>query len=170
METYEEVRLHPALRAADAMQKPAGALVHEQARRDLDTQYRSRHALRVRQFEPFDQGINRRLDRIVDNLGDVLFGGVEPIQRDAHDIPRTVVDTEYKDAAVAVGERRELVGELLARRSLDPLAGEHDLLQLEIRALSEPDAPQQCFGRVKHGERPRGGDGTGVRTPVGRPP
>ena len=47
----------------------------------------------------------------MDNLGHVLLGGGEPIQWDAHDVPRTVVDAEHKNAAVGVGESRELVGQ-----------------------------------------------------------
>ena len=126
----EVVRRHLALLAANAVQVAAGRLMHEQAAWHVDLHNRHLAAACRGQIQTLYRRRKGRIDGISADFPHQTLGSIQLVQRDADDLAPLVLDAQHEDTAVAVGKRRQAIGDILSVRRLHPLAGKEDLLVL----------------------------------------
>ena len=120
--------------------------MHEQAALDFHPQDRLQAAGGVRQLAPTDIGIERRIDRALNDLGDVSFHVFSLVFGNPDGLPRLPGDAEHQHSAARVRERGQLVGQLVPVRLRDLPAGERHLPAPGGAVLAQPNPPQEPFG------------------------
>ena len=68
----------------------------EQAARDIDLDDRAMVSRGVGQLHPDDRRAQRRNDRVVADLAGQALHRVESVERNTHDLPGLVVDTQHE--------------------------------------------------------------------------
>ena len=87
--------------------------MHEQAALDFYPENRPQVSVGVGQLVPTDIRVERRIDRILNDTGDVSFHLLLSIRRDPDDLPGLAASAEHQHPAPRVRERGQLIGQLV---------------------------------------------------------
>ena len=123
----QNLRRHLALRAAEPAVVPAGALVYEEAARDLDANDRNDSTVRTFKLQLVDVGVQRRLDGVVADPANPSFDHVQLAERYAHHLPGLVVHSEDDGPPLVLAKAANssanflLLGSLTRRPATTPL-------------------------------------------------
>ena len=135
----QHVRRHLPLRAADAVEIPMRAFMHEKTFRDFDFYDRLFVAQRIWNGKFAYQRCNRRLDRIVADVPQPSLHDVDLAFLDAFYLLRLVVHAEHEYCAVGVRRRCKFVRYVACVWINYPLAWNGNCLQLQQRIFAERD-------------------------------
>lgn len=167
---HEQLRGELALRAAEPVKISPGALVHEQAARHVDLDHRTIGSIAGREPHTDDGGDERWLDRSLAGFSHERLDQIQTVVRDPQDLSRPIIDAEDHDRIMRVRDRRELVGQIVTARAVNPASAETHGLQLEHRVLTQGDLFEQLLLGIKHDDLHRSYAGSAARAPRARPP
>ena len=103
--------------------------VHENTPLHCHTHDALHRSTGIRELDPLDHDIERRSHQVENSVSNVRDHVVETISANAANLS-TIVHAEDKNTAAAVGESGKAVGQIVASRSPDLLAGEDNFLEL----------------------------------------
>ena len=148
----KSVRCHLSLGAADPAKVPSGALVHEQAARNVYPEHRDEPAVLMLQLHLEDVGVERRSHRVVADFANPAFEDIQFVRSNVLDPARLVVHSQDHRSAPAVGQGSQFVRDVVPVGGSDTAAGHPHALQLQAGILAKPDAAQEVH--VTHGPPP----------------
>ena len=114
--------------------------MHEQAALDCHEEHGQQVARRGGELDLADRSVQRRLQRVIADLADPGFHNVQRVERNSSDRSCRVVNAEDELAATSVGERSQLVGDVVPARRRDARTRDGDLLEFQCR-VTQADAP-----------------------------
>ena len=127
----KSVRCHLSLGAADPAKVPSGALVHEQAARNVYPEHRDEPAVLMLQLHLEDVGVERRSHRVVADFANPAFEDVQCVKSNVLDPARPVVHSQDHRSAPAVGQGSQFVRDVVPVGGSDTAAGHPHALQLQ---------------------------------------
>ncbi len=134
---------------------PSRTSMYKQATRHINAKHRLFYPNVVGQHHSLNCNNTGRIDRIRTRLANERLHSVEPIKRNPRNPTRFVIYAEHQHPPAAIGEGRQLIGQVVLLWATDFCASEANLLEFKEIIFAKPYFFQQFAVRGKHLAFPR---------------